>query len=49
MKKQWYINAHLNENFPKKSWTMAYTNGSTEDSSKKGGAGIYIQYSDRNV
>ena len=47
--RNWYTNAHLNINFPKESWTRVYTDGSTEDSSKNGGAGIYIRYLDGNV
>lgn len=34
--RNWYLvlNAHLNINFPKESWTRVYTDGSTEDSRK---------------
>ena len=44
--RKWYTNVHLNENFPKESWIRIYTDGSAEDASKNGGAGIYIQYTD---
>ena len=36
-----YTNVNLNENFPKESYTIIYIDGSAEDSSENGGAGIY--------
>ena len=41
-----YANMHLNEIFPKEIWTRIYTDGSAEDATKNGGAGIFIQHPD---
>ena len=34
----------LDQEYPSRSWTRAYTDGSASDATKKGGSGVYIQY-----
>ena len=41
-----YTMDHINTHFPQDRWTRVYTDGSTENSVKNGGAGIYIKYPD---
>ena len=35
---------HLNQHYPKETWTYVYTDGSAEEAVRNGGAGIYVQY-----
>ena len=35
---------HIKENYPSKSWIRVYTDGSAEEATKNGGAGILIEW-----
>ena len=37
---------HLQQCYPKETWTYIFTNGSAEDATCNGGAGVYVKYPD---
>ena len=41
-----YTSEYLDITYPKETWTRVYTDGSAEQATRNGGAGIYIQYPD---
>ena len=41
-----YTSEFLDERYPRETWIRVYTDGSAEQATKNGGAGIFIQYPD---